>query len=71
MFIDSIQFVSCCLFKHTNNEPCPIAFCERLCFEMTTDLDETRLQLLFLPVHVYVEDTIIVCIILLYDMNGE
>lgn len=27
---------------------------------MTTDLNETRLQVLFLPVHVYVEDTIVV-----------
>jgi hypothetical protein len=27
---------------------------------MTTDLDETRLQLFFLPLHVYVEDTITV-----------
>ncbi|CAF0921211.1 unnamed protein product [Adineta steineri] len=33
------------LFHHTDDEPCPIAFCERLCFEMTTDLDETRLQI--------------------------
>ena len=37
-----------------------MAFCERLCFEMTTDLDETRLQLYFSPVNVYVEDTIVV-----------
>jgi hypothetical protein len=29
---------------------------------MTTDLDETRLQVFFLPINVYVEDTIIVCI---------
>ena len=27
---------------------------------MTTDLDETRLQLLFLPINVYIEDTITV-----------
>jgi hypothetical protein len=27
---------------------------------MTTDLDETKLQVLFLPVNIYVEDTIIV-----------
>ncbi|CAF4962750.1 unnamed protein product, partial [Rotaria magnacalcarata] len=47
------------LVHHTDNEPCPMAFCERLCFEMTTDLDETRLQLLILPVNVYVEDTIV------------
>ncbi|CAF4971055.1 unnamed protein product, partial [Rotaria sp. Silwood1] len=48
------------LIHHTDHEPCPIAFCERLCFEMTTDLDETRLQLFFLPINVYIEDTIIV-----------
>jgi len=30
---------------------------------MTTDLDETRLQVLFLPINIYVEDTIIVCIL--------
>jgi hypothetical protein len=29
---------------------------------MTTDLDETRLQVLFLPVNIYVEDTIVVSI---------
>ncbi|CAF4160429.1 unnamed protein product, partial [Adineta steineri] len=44
---------------HTDDEPCRIAFCERLCFEMTTDLDETRLQVFFLPVYVYVEDSIV------------
>ncbi len=27
---------------------------------MTTDLNETRLQVLFLPINVYVEDTIVV-----------
>lgn len=27
---------------------------------MTTDLDETKLQLLFLPINVYIEDTITV-----------
>lgn len=48
------------LVQHTDDQACPIAFCERLCFEMTTDLDETRLQLLFLPVNVYVEDSIVV-----------
>lgn len=37
-----------------------MAFCERLCFEMRTDLEETRLQLLILPVNVYTEDTIVV-----------
>ncbi|CAF0932679.1 unnamed protein product [Adineta steineri] len=47
------------LVHHTDEEPCPIAFCERLCFEMTTDLDETRLQVFFLPVNVYVEDSIV------------
>jgi hypothetical protein len=30
---------------------------------MTTDLDETRLQVLFLPVNIYIEDTIVVCIL--------
>ena len=48
------------LLQHTDNDPCPLAFCERICFEMTTDLDETRLQLLFLPVNVYIEDSIVV-----------
>ncbi|CAF0980202.1 unnamed protein product [Adineta steineri] len=47
---------------HTNDEPCLIAFCERLCFEMTTDLDETRLQVFFLSINVYVEDSIVVSI---------
>ncbi|CAF1559534.1 unnamed protein product, partial [Rotaria sordida] len=50
------------LIHHTDDEPCPIAFCERLCFEMTTDLDETRLQVFFLPVNIYIEDTIVVSI---------
>jgi hypothetical protein len=40
---------------------------------MTTDLDETRLQVLFLPVNIYVEDTIVVCILIKkleqYDLN--
>jgi hypothetical protein len=27
---------------------------------MTTDLEETRLQVLFLPLNIYVEDTIVV-----------
>ena len=35
------------LTHHTDDQACPIAFCERVCFEMTTDLGETRLQLLF------------------------
>lgn len=48
------------VFQHTDKEPCPIGFCERLCVEMTTDLNETRLQVLFLPVNIYVEDTIVV-----------
>ncbi len=30
---------------------------------MTTDLDETRLQVLFLPINIYIEDTIVVCIL--------
>ncbi|CAF1468454.1 unnamed protein product [Adineta steineri] len=47
-------------FSHTDDEPCPITFCERLCFEMTTDLDETRLQVFFLPINVHVEDSIVV-----------
>jgi hypothetical protein len=29
---------------------------------MTTDLNETRLQVLFLPVNVYVEDAVVVSI---------
>ncbi|CAF1530164.1 unnamed protein product [Adineta steineri] len=44
---------------HTDDEQCPIASCERFCFEMTTDLDETRLQVFFLPVNVYAEDSIV------------
>ncbi|CAF5223796.1 unnamed protein product, partial [Rotaria magnacalcarata] len=48
------------LLHHTDLEPCPIGFCERLCVEMTTNLDETKLQVLFLPVNIYVEDTIVV-----------
>ncbi|CAF3490546.1 unnamed protein product [Rotaria socialis] len=47
------------LLHHTDLEPCPIGFCERLCVEMTTNLDETKLQVLFLPVNIYVEDTIV------------
>ncbi|CAF4065238.1 unnamed protein product, partial [Rotaria sp. Silwood2] len=47
------------LIHHSDNEPCPIGFCERLCVEMTTNLDETKVQVLILPVNVYVEDTII------------
>ncbi|CAF1031213.1 unnamed protein product [Adineta ricciae] len=47
------------LLHHTEHAPSPIGFCERLCVEMTTDLNETRLQVLFLPVNVYVEDTIV------------
>ncbi|CAF3740732.1 unnamed protein product [Rotaria sordida] len=47
------------LIYHTDNEPCPIGFCERLCVEMTTDLNETRLQVVILPVNVYVEDTVV------------
>ncbi|UJR36630.1 hypothetical protein I4U23_029350 [Adineta vaga] len=44
---------------HTEDAPSPIGFCERLCVEMTTDLNETRLQVLFLPINVYVEDNIV------------
>ncbi|CAF3397517.1 unnamed protein product [Rotaria sp. Silwood1] len=47
------------LIYHTDDEPCPIGFCERLCVEMTTNLDETKLQVLILPVNIYVEDTIV------------
>ncbi|CAF1470317.1 unnamed protein product [Adineta steineri] len=43
--LDSSKYsVSSNIKIHTDDEPCPITFCERLCFEMTTDLDETRLQ---------------------------
>ncbi|CAF1059084.1 unnamed protein product [Adineta steineri] len=52
--------VSSSIKIHTDDEPCLITFYERLCFEMTTDLDETRLQVFFfLPVNVYVEDSIV------------
>ena len=56
-------------FQHTDEEPCPIAFCERLCLEMTTDLEETRLQLVFLPVNVYIEDNITVNETILVNIN--
>jgi hypothetical protein len=48
------------VFQHSDKEACPIGFCERLCVELTTDLEETKLQVLFLPVNVYVEDSIVV-----------
>ncbi|CAF3889879.1 unnamed protein product, partial [Rotaria sp. Silwood1] len=44
---------------HIDNEPYPIAFCERFCVEMTTDLDETRLQVFFLLINLYIEDRIV------------
>ena len=46
--------------QHTNGEPCPIGFCERLCVEMSTDINDTKLQVLFLPVNLYVDDAIVV-----------
>ena len=48
------------VFQHTDNEPCPIGFCERICVELAADLDEIRFQVVFLPVNVYVEDNIVV-----------
>ncbi len=38
---------------------------------MTTDLDETRLQVLFLPVNIYVEDTIVVSILTKTKSNNR